>query len=44
MTTLRNLVIHEYDVVDINQVWDTAQNKLPFLVEELSKVAPPASD
>jgi len=41
MTTLRNLVIHEYDVVDINQVWDTAQNKLPALVEELSKIVPP---
>jgi uncharacterized protein with HEPN domain len=23
MTTLRNLVIHRYDAVDINQVWDT---------------------
>ena len=22
MTSMRNLVIHEYDVVDINQVWD----------------------
>jgi len=43
MTTLRNLVIHEYDVVDINQVWDTVQNKLPALVEELSKIVPPES-
>ena len=43
MAILRNLVIHEYDVVDINQVWDTVQNKLPALVEELSKVVPPES-
>ena len=34
MTSMRNLVIHEYDVVDINQVWDTAQNKIPPLIEE----------
>ena len=41
MTVLRNLVIHQYDAVDINQVWDTAQNKLRPLVEELSKIVPP---
>jgi uncharacterized protein with HEPN domain len=41
MTSMRNLVIHQYDVVDINQVWDTAQNKLPSLIEELSKIVPP---
>ena len=41
MTTLRNLVIHEYDVVDINQVSDTVQNKLPSLIEDLSKIVPP---
>ena len=41
MTALRNLVIHQYDAVDINQVWDTTQNKLPPLVNELSKIVPP---
>lgn len=41
MTMLRNLVIHKYDAVDINQVWATTQNKLPPLVEELSKIVPP---
>ena len=41
MTSTRNLVIHEYDVVDINQVWDTVQNKLPPLIEELAKIVPP---
>ena len=40
MTTLRNLVIHQYDVVDINQVWDTVQSRLPSLVEELCKILP----
>jgi uncharacterized protein with HEPN domain len=41
MTSMRNLVIHEYDVVDINQVWDTVQNRLPTLIEELAKIVPP---
>ena len=41
LTVLRNLVIHQYDAVDINQVWDTVQNKLPSLVEEISKIVPP---
>jgi uncharacterized protein with HEPN domain len=41
MTSLRNLVIHEYDVVDIGQVWDTLRNKLPPLIEKLTKIVPP---
>jgi uncharacterized protein with HEPN domain len=41
MTSMRNLVIHEYDVVDINQVWDTVRNKLPPVIEELTKIVPP---
>jgi uncharacterized protein with HEPN domain len=41
LTVLRNLVVHQYDAVDVNQVWDTLQNKLPLLVEEISKIVPP---
>lgn len=41
ITSMRNLVIHEYDVVDIGQVWDTVQNKIPPLIEELAKIVPP---
>ena len=41
MTSMRNLVIHEYDVVDIKLVWDTVQNKIPPLIETLSKIVPP---
>lgn len=40
MTSMRNLVIHEYDVVDIGQVWDTVRNKLPSLIDKLSKIVP----
>lgn len=41
LTVLRNLVIHQYDAVDIKQVWDTTQNKLPPLINELRKIVPP---
>lgn len=41
MTSMRNLVIHEYDVMDITQVWDTVRNKIPPLIKELSKIVPP---
>ena len=41
MTGMRNLVIHEYDVVDIAQVWDTVRNQLPPLIEKLTKIVPP---
>jgi len=41
MTSMRNLVIHEYDVVDIQQVWDTVRNKIPHLIETLTKIVPP---
>jgi uncharacterized protein with HEPN domain len=41
MTSMRNLVIHEYDVVDIKLVWDTLQEKIPLLIEILSKNVPP---
>lgn len=41
LTVLRNLVIHQYDAVDIKQVWDTVQNKLPPLIAELAKIVPP---
>lgn len=42
MTSMRNLVIHEYDIVDLGQVWDTVRENLPPLIEELSKILPPA--
>jgi uncharacterized protein with HEPN domain len=41
MTSMRNLVIHEYDVVDIDQVWETVKNKFPRLIDQLTKIVPP---
>lgn len=38
---MRNRLIHEYDGIDLDVVWDTAVNSLPILILELRKVIPP---
>ena len=40
---LRNVVIHQYDAVDLDIVWDTVQNHLPPLIATLEKVVPLAT-
>jgi len=32
MIVMRNLMIHEYDEVDLTIVWDTIQNYIPVLI------------
>jgi uncharacterized protein with HEPN domain len=34
---MRNRLIHGYDVVDLDIVWDTAHEKLPELIEHLEQ-------
>jgi len=41
MVAMRNVMIHEYDDVDLTVVWDTVQAHLPALVAELEKASPP---
>lgn len=38
---MRNRLVHEYDEIDLEIVWDTAVNNLPILILELKKVVPP---
>ena len=38
---MRNRLVHEYDELDLDVVWDTAVNSLPILILELKKVVPP---
>ncbi|XHX76135.1 MAG: DUF86 domain-containing protein [Stenomitos frigidus ULC029] len=40
MSGMRNRLIHEYDEIDLDIVWDTAVNSLPALILELEKVVP----
>ncbi len=34
-SAMRNLLIHDYDEVNLNVVWDTAQNDLPGLIAQV---------
>jgi len=38
---MRNRLVHEYDEIDLDVIWDTAVNSLPNLILELEKVVPP---
>lgn len=35
ITAMRNILIHDYDDVDLNVVWNTVQDDLPPLIAEL---------
>lgn len=38
---MRNRIIHEYDRIDLEIVWDVVHNDLPPLIAELEKIVPP---
>lgn len=38
---MRNRLIHGYDEVDLNILWDTIEIDLPMLVKELKKIIKP---
>jgi uncharacterized protein with HEPN domain len=40
MKGTRNRVIHEYDSIELDILWDIVQQDLPFLVKELEKIVP----
>ena len=37
VTAMRNILIHDYDDVDLDVVWETAQRNLPELILHLEK-------
>ncbi len=37
---MRNFIVHEYDKVDLEVVWQVVQNNLPTLIAEIEKVVP----
>jgi uncharacterized protein with HEPN domain len=41
MIAMRNLMIHEYDDVDLQVVWDTVQEHLPNLIQAIEPLVPP---
>ncbi len=38
---MRNRLVHEYDDVNLNIVWDVIQAEIPSLIEELKLQVPP---
>jgi uncharacterized protein with HEPN domain len=38
VVSMRNRLIHGYDQVDLNILWDTIEDDLPPLIEELEKI------
>jgi uncharacterized protein with HEPN domain len=37
---MRDVIVHEYDQVDLDVVWDVVQNKLPELLTSLQSLLP----
>jgi len=35
---MRNFLIHQYNYIDIEIVWETVKNNLPSLIQELQKI------
>lgn len=38
---LKNRVTHEYFRIDLDTIWDTVQNDLPRLIEQIEPLVPP---
>ena len=44
MIGMRNVIIHDYDDVDMAIVWETVQNDLSALISALEKLVPPEDE
>jgi uncharacterized protein with HEPN domain len=38
MIGMRNIVIHQYDAVDLQMIWDTIQRDLPDIIQTIESV------
>lgn len=41
---MRDLLIHAYDRVDLDEVWNTVQNDIPTLISALERIIPPEDE
>ncbi|HIK29813.1 MAG TPA: DUF86 domain-containing protein [Oscillatoriales cyanobacterium M59_W2019_021] len=41
---MRDVIVHEYDQIDLNVVWDVVQNKIPELLNRLKPLLPNSQD
>lgn len=44
MTGMRDILIHHYDGVDIDEVWNTVTNDLPKLIQVIEPLIPEKKD
>jgi uncharacterized protein with HEPN domain len=42
MAGMRDQLIHEYDIVDLDEVWKAVDSDVPDLLEKLELLQPPA--
>lgn len=35
---MRNIIVHEYFGIDLNEIWNTLTNKLPELKQQITKI------
>ena len=40
MRAMRNILIHMYDELDLEMIWDTATNNIPILKNRLTEIIP----
>ena len=40
LAAMRNIIVHEYDQVDLYIVWDVIQDKVPQLLNQLQQLLP----
>ncbi len=38
---MRNRLVHEYDDINLNIIWDVIQHEIPSLIRELKLIVPP---
>lgn len=38
MKGMRNLLIHEYNYIDLEIIWETVKNNLPPLIKDLEEI------
>jgi uncharacterized protein with HEPN domain len=44
MTGIRSKLIHDYDKINLDTVWNVIQNDIPALIEQIAPLVPPDED
>ncbi|MEK7773100.1 MAG: DUF86 domain-containing protein [Deltaproteobacteria bacterium] len=44
MAKMRDLLIHAYQRVDLDEVWDTVKNDIPTLIASIERLIPPEDE